>query len=83
MANRNEIIALAAANKKAWDRFHFNANKLKFMSFTKAGVYAFETYGDQLDAMEVEAKAARDAFTAAVAGMQADEIVSIVMEAGA
>lgn len=83
MANRNEIIALAAANKKAWDRFHFNANKLKFMSFTKFGVYAFETYGDQLEAMEIEAKAARAAFTAAVSGMQPDEIVSIVMEAGA
>jgi len=83
MTNRTEIVALAAANKKAWDRFHFNANKLKFMSFTKAGVYAFETYGHQLDAMEIEAKAARDAFTAAVSGMQANEIVSIVMEAGA
>lgn len=83
MANRNEIVALATANKKAWDRFHFNANKLKFMSFTKSGVYAFETYGDQLEAMEIEAKAARAAFTAAVSGMQPDEIVSIVMEAGA
>lgn len=83
MTNRTEIVELAAANKKAWDRFHFNANKLKFLSFTKPGVYAFETYGHQLDVMEVEAKAARDAFTAAVVGMQASEIVSIIMEAGA
>jgi arabinogalactan endo-1,4-beta-galactosidase len=83
MTNRNEIIALATANQKAWNRFHFNANKLKFMSYTKAGVYAFETYGDQLDAMHTAATEARDAFTAAVAGMNAEEITSIVLEAGA
>ena len=83
MTNRNEIIALAAANMKAWDRFHFNANKLKFMSFTKANTHAFEAYGDQLEAMHTEAKAARDAFTTAVAGMGAEEITSIVLEAGA
>lgn len=80
---RTEILALAVANKKAWDRFHFNANKLKFMSFTKPGVFAFETYGHQLEAMEIEAKETREVFTAAVAGMSAEEIVSIVVEAGA
>lgn len=83
MSNRTEVVALAKANKNAWDRFHFNANKLKFMSFTKAGVYAFEAYGHQLEAMELEAKKARDAFTAAVSGMSAADITSVILEAGA
>jgi arabinogalactan endo-1,4-beta-galactosidase len=80
MTNRTEIVALAAANQKAWDRFHFNANKLKFMSYTKSGVYAFEAYGAQLDAMHEKAKEARDIFTAAVSGMSAEEIAAIVVE---
>lgn len=83
MTNRTEIVALAKANKIAWDRFHFNANKLKFMSFTKAGVYSFETYGHQLEEMEIEAKKARALFTASVSGMSAADITSVILEAGA
>jgi hypothetical protein len=81
MSTRNEQIELAKANLAAWDRFHFNAGKVRFLSYTKAGVFAYETYGDQLEAMKVEAEAARDAFTAAVAGMSTEATASIMVEA--
>ena len=81
MTNGNEIIELAKANLAAWDRFNFNANKVRFMSYTKAGVFAYEQYGAQLDAMKIEAESARDAFTAAVAGMETEAVTSIVIEA--
>lgn len=77
---RSEMIELAKINQAAWDEFRFNASKLQFMSYTKAGVFAFEQYGDQLDAMGVKAKAAREAFTAAVAGLSGQEIAGIVIE---
>ena len=81
MTNGHEIIELAKANLAAWDRFNFNANKLRFMSFTKANVHAFEQYGDKLNAMKAEAEAARDAFNAAIVGMEPEAVSSIILEA--
>lgn len=64
-------------------KYQHNLGKLQFMSYTKAGVFAFETYGDQLEAMRVKAVAAANEFADAVKGKSADEIVAIITGAGA
>jgi hypothetical protein len=81
MTSRNEMIELCKANTAAWDKFHFNAGKVRFLSYTKAGVHAYEQYGDQLEAMKVAAEEARKVFTEAVASLPGEEVASLVIEA--
>jgi hypothetical protein len=81
MTSRNEMIELCKANLAAWDKFHFNAGKVRFLSYTKAGVFAYEQYGEQLEALKVKAEAARETFTNAVSGMSGEEVANLVIEA--
>lgn len=80
-AARNELVNLYKAAIDTATKVQRNASKLAFMSMTKANVYAFETYGDQLAAYQDEAAKARDLFTKAAFGLPTAEIVSIITEA--
>lgn len=80
-AARTELVELYRAAIGSATKVKRNADKLAFMSMTKANVYAFETYGDQLASYEAEARKARDLFTKAAWTLPAAEIVSIITEA--
>lgn len=80
-ATRNELVNLYKAAIGTATKVKRNADKLAFMSMTKANAYAFETYGDQLKAYEADARIARDQFARAAWGLPASEIVSIITEA--
>lgn len=80
-AARNELVELYKAAIGTATKVKRNADKLSFMSMTKANVYAFETYGDQLAGYETDARKARDLFAKAAWGLPAAEIVSIITEA--
>lgn len=78
---RKELVNLYKAALDTATKAQRNESKLAFMSMTKANVYAFETYGDQLAAYRGEATKARDLFTEAASGLPTAEIVSIITEA--
>lgn len=79
--SRKELVELYREAIAAAAKVKRNADKLAFMSMSKANIYAFETYGEQLRTYEVESKAACDNFAKLASGMAADEIVSIIAEA--
>ncbi len=79
--SRSELIALYTASIVSAEKVQRNANKLAFMSMTKNNPHAFEQYGHQLEAYQIDAVKARDAFAKAAYGLSAQEVVSIITEA--
>lgn len=81
--DRTALVQLYKTSIAACTKVKRNSDKLAFMSMTKNNMFAFETYGAQLEAYEADATVARNAFANAAFSLPASEIVSIINEATA